>query len=140
MMPDRSRTQESATIAGGCFWCLQPLFQDLRGVEKVEVGYSGGHLANPSYEAVCTDTTGHAEAVQITFDPQTIPFVDILRPPSRMVSPPRRGLREGRVRFGLAWAGHPGDPRRNRRLTIPSAESDDGRPDPPDECRKAREM
>src|SRR3989440_8379822 len=79
MMPDRSRTQESATIAGGCFWCLQPLFQDLRGVEKVEVGYSGGHLANPSYEAVCTDTTGHAEAVQITFDPQTIPFVDILR-------------------------------------------------------------
>src|SRR2546429_9807205 len=79
MMPDRSRTRESATIAGGCFWCLQPLFQDLRGVEKVEVGYSGGHLANPSYEAVCTDTTGHAEAVQITFDPQTIPFVDILR-------------------------------------------------------------
>jgi len=79
MMPDRSRTRESATIAGGCFWCLQPLFQDLQGVEKVEVGYSGGHLANPSYEAVCTDTTGHAEAVQITFDPQTIPFVDILR-------------------------------------------------------------
>src|SRR3989475_11847875 len=79
MMPDRSRTQESATIAGGCFWCLQPLFQDLRGVEKVEVGYSGGHLANPSYEAVCTDTTGHAEAVQVTFDPQTIPLVDILR-------------------------------------------------------------
>src|SRR5438309_42349 len=71
--------REVATVAGGCFWCLQPIFQDLRGVEKVEVGYSGGHLANPSYEAVCTDTTGHAEAIQVTFDPQTIPLVDILR-------------------------------------------------------------
>ncbi len=79
MVPNPGRTREVATIAGGCFWCLQPLFQDLRGVEKVEVGYSGGRLANPSYEAVCTDTTGHAEAVQITFDPQTIPYVDILR-------------------------------------------------------------
>jgi len=78
-MTDTNPNREVATIAGGCFWCLQPLFQDLRGVEKVEVGYSGGRLANPSYEAVCTDTTGHAEAVQITFDPQTIPFVDILR-------------------------------------------------------------
>src|SRR6267378_7447334 len=79
MMPNPGRTREVATIAGGCFWCLQPLFQDLRGVEKVEVGYTGGRLANPSYEAVCTDTTGHAEAAQIVFDPQTIPYVDILR-------------------------------------------------------------
>ena len=78
-MTDTNPSREVATVAGGCFWCLQPIFQDLRGVEKVEVGYSGGHLANPSYEAVCTDTTGHAEAVQVTFDPQTIPLVDILR-------------------------------------------------------------
>ena len=78
-MTDMNPNREVATVAGGCFWCLQPIFQDLRGVEKVEVGYSGGHLANPSYEAVCTDTTGHAEAVQVTFDPQTIPLVDILR-------------------------------------------------------------
>ena len=78
-MTDTNPNREVATVAGGCFWCLQPIFQDLRGVEKVEVGYSGGHLANPSYEAVCTDTTGHAEAVQVTFDPQTIPLVDILR-------------------------------------------------------------
>jgi peptide-methionine (S)-S-oxide reductase len=70
---------EIATLAGGCFWCLQPVFQDLKGVEKVEVGYTGGQLANPSYEAVCTDTTGHAEAVRITFDPQTVPYVDLLR-------------------------------------------------------------
>jgi peptide-methionine (S)-S-oxide reductase len=79
MMSDANRDREIATLAGGCFWCLQPLFQELRGVDRVEVGYSGGHLQDPSYEAVCTDTTGHAEAVQITFDPQTIPFVDVLR-------------------------------------------------------------
>ncbi len=78
MIPDTDRNHPVATLAGGCFWCLQPIFQELRGVEKVEVGYTGGRLANPSYEAVCTDTTGHAEAVQITFDPTTIPFVDVL--------------------------------------------------------------
>jgi len=78
-MASPNPSREVTTIAGGCFWCLQPIFQELRGVEKVEVGYSGGRLANPSYEAVCTDTTGHAEAVQITFDPQTIPLVDLLR-------------------------------------------------------------
>jgi len=78
-MASPNPSREVTTIAGGCFWCLQPIFQELRGVEKVEVGYSGGRLANPSYEAVCTDTTGHAEAVQITFDPQTILLVDLLR-------------------------------------------------------------
>ena len=78
-MASPNPSREVTTIAGGCFWCLQPIFQELRGVEKVEVGYSGGRLANPSYEAVCTDTTGHAEAVQIAFDPQTIPLVDLLR-------------------------------------------------------------
>jgi len=79
MMGHATRSVEVVTLAGGCFWCLQPLFQELRGVEKAEVGYSGGDLVNPSYEAVCTDTTGHAEAIQITFDPQTLPLVDILR-------------------------------------------------------------
>src|SRR3989441_7351432 len=79
MMPGSKRSSEVVTLAGGCFWCLQPVFQELRGVEKVEVGYSGGRLANPSYEAVCTDTTGHAEAVQVTFDPSVIPLADILR-------------------------------------------------------------
>jgi len=79
MQEATNRSLEVATLAGGCFWCLQPVFQELRGVDKVEVGYSGGAIVNPSYEAVCTDTTGHAEAVQITFDPKTIPYVDILR-------------------------------------------------------------
>src|SRR6266704_2827629 len=79
MMPESKRNSEVVTLAGGCFWCLQPVFQELRGVEGVVVGYSGGRLANPSYEAVCTDTTGHAEAVQVTFDPSIIPLADILR-------------------------------------------------------------
>src|SRR5437773_1579971 len=79
MMSESKRNSEVITLAGGCFWCLQPVFQELRGVEKVDVGYSGGRLANPSYEAVCTDTTGHAEAVQVTFDPSVIPLADILR-------------------------------------------------------------
>lgn len=70
---------EVATLAGGCFWCLQPIFQDLKGVAKVVVGYSGGRVMSPSYEDVCTDTTGHAEAVQITFDPAAISYEDLLK-------------------------------------------------------------
>lgn len=71
--------REVATLAGGCFWCLQPVFSELRGVEKVEVGYAGGDAPNPSYEDVCSDTTGHAEAVQITFDPTVVAYDDLLR-------------------------------------------------------------
>jgi peptide-methionine (S)-S-oxide reductase len=71
--------RETATLAGGCFWCLEAVFDELKGVESVESGYSGGHAANPSYRAVCTGTTGHAEAVQITFDPAVISYEDLLR-------------------------------------------------------------
>lgn len=69
---------ETATLAGGCFWCLQPLFQELRGVTRAECGYAGGHVENPSYEEVCGDATGHAEAVQIEFDPAVIRYEDLL--------------------------------------------------------------
>jgi len=69
---------ETATLAGGCFWCLEAAFQLLGGVERVQSGYAGGHVPNPSYELVCTGTTGHAEAVQITFDPTTIGYRDLL--------------------------------------------------------------
>ncbi|KPK75824.1 MAG: peptide methionine sulfoxide reductase [Gemmatimonas sp. SM23_52] len=75
MQTDR---RETATLAGGCFWCLEAVFDELRGVEKIESGYSGGHLPDPSYEQVCTGTTGHAEAVQITFDPTVISFRELL--------------------------------------------------------------
>ena len=69
---------ETATLAGGCFWCLEAVYELLRGVQSVKSGYAGGHVANPSYEAVCTGTTGHAEVVQVTFDPDEVTFRDLL--------------------------------------------------------------
>jgi peptide-methionine (S)-S-oxide reductase len=70
--------REVATLAGGCFWCLEAVFDDLRGVESVESGYMGGEVANPTYRQVCSGTTGHAEVVQITFDPQAVSFRELL--------------------------------------------------------------
>ena len=70
--------RELATLGGGCFWCLDPIFKGLTGVEQVVVGYSGGAVPHPTYERVCTGTTGHAEVVQITFDPRVISFKEIL--------------------------------------------------------------
>ena len=70
--------REVATLGGGCFWCLEAVFEQLRGVEKVVSGYSGGTVVNPSYELVSMGTTGHAEVVQITFDPKNITFKEIL--------------------------------------------------------------
>ena len=69
---------ELATLAGGCFWCLEAVFEQLRGVSKVQSGYAGGHVPNPSYQAVCTGTTGHAEVVQVAFDPAVISYHDLL--------------------------------------------------------------
>lgn len=69
---------EVATLGAGCFWCVEAIFQDLMGVVKVESGYSGGAIKNPSYREVCTGTTGHAEVCQITFDPKQISFEEIL--------------------------------------------------------------
>lgn len=70
--------RETATLAGGCFWCLEAACLELEGVEKVESGYSGGTVPDPSYEAVCTGRTGHAEAVQVTFDPDVISYRELL--------------------------------------------------------------
>lgn len=70
---------EVATLGGGCFWCIEAIFDDLKGVISVESGYSGGTAANPTYEQVCTGKTGHAEVVQVTFDPQIISYANILR-------------------------------------------------------------
>jgi peptide-methionine (S)-S-oxide reductase len=69
---------EIATLAGGCFWCLEAVYDDLKGVESVESGYMGGKTVNPSYEAVCSGKTGHAEVVQITFDPKIVSFREVL--------------------------------------------------------------
>lgn len=70
---------QTAVFGGGCFWCLEPLFLDLFGVQDCISGYAGGHVANPSYEAVCTGRTGHAEVVRVTFDPAEISYADLLR-------------------------------------------------------------
>jgi peptide-methionine (S)-S-oxide reductase len=70
---------ETATLAGGCFWCLEAVFERLKGVERVVSGYSGGSLPKPTYERVSTGTTGHAECVQVTFDPATLSYRDLLR-------------------------------------------------------------
>jgi len=69
---------ELATLGGGCFWCLEAVFQDLKGVLQVESGYAGGSPPNPTYEQVCSGRTGHAEVVQVTFDPAVISYQEIL--------------------------------------------------------------
>jgi peptide-methionine (S)-S-oxide reductase len=73
------RSTDIATLGGGCFWCLEAIFKDLRGVDSVISGYAGGQVKNPTYQEVCTGTTGHAEVVQITFDPAEVGFRDLLR-------------------------------------------------------------
>jgi peptide-methionine (S)-S-oxide reductase len=73
-----SAYHETATLAGGCFWCLEAVYDQMKGVVSVESGYIGGHTSNPTYEAVCSGRTGHAEAVRITFDPAIVSFRELL--------------------------------------------------------------
>lgn len=71
--------REIATLGGGCFWCTEAVFESVRGVERVESGYTGGSLPDPTYEQVCSGTTGHAEVIRVTFDPDAISYADLLR-------------------------------------------------------------
>ena len=73
-----STSEQSATLGGGCFWCLEAVFQELEGVCAVESGYSGGNVSRPSYREVCSGATGHAEVVRVTFDPDRISYRDLL--------------------------------------------------------------
>src|SRR5690606_7355363 len=85
---------QKATLGGGCFWCLEAVFQQLRGVTEVQPGYAGGHVPDPTYEQVCTGTTGHAEVVQITFDPDVITYrerLDVVFSIHDPTTPDRRG-------------------------------------------------
>ena len=75
---NKTTTKEVATLAGGCFWCLEAVFVELKGVDKVVSGYSGGKVAKPTYEQVSSGSTGHAEVVQVTFDPQVISYKELL--------------------------------------------------------------
>jgi peptide-methionine (S)-S-oxide reductase len=78
-MTEKSGTGlERAVLGGGCFWCLEPVYEDLQGVEEVIVGYAGGDHTSPDYKLVCTGTTGHAEVIQVTYDPSKITFKEIL--------------------------------------------------------------
>jgi len=74
----QDKTLEIATLAGGCFWCIEAVFDDLRGVEDVASGYAGGKRDNPTYQEVCTGETGHAEVVQVKFDPSQLSYADLL--------------------------------------------------------------
>lgn len=78
-MSNHENRLEVATLGGGCFWCLEAVYVELGGVEKVVSGYAGGHVKNPTYREVCSGATGHAEVVQVTFDPAVISYADILR-------------------------------------------------------------
>lgn len=73
-----SNKLEKATLGAGCFWCVEAVYQDVRGVHEVVSGYAGGHIENPTYNQICTGATGHAEVTQITFDPEAISYEDIL--------------------------------------------------------------
>jgi peptide-methionine (S)-S-oxide reductase len=74
----KEQSKELATLAGGCFWCLEAVYKELRGVERVVSGYAGGHVERPTYREVCDGTTGHAEVVQITFDPALVSYRELL--------------------------------------------------------------
>ncbi len=76
--PKYQETIETTTLGGGCFWCMEAAFNEIKGVVKVESGYSGGKIPGPKYEQVCTGTTGHAEVVQVTFNPRIISYKEIL--------------------------------------------------------------
>src|SRR5438045_2809710 len=78
MAGETATERELATLGGGCFWCLEAVFVELRGVERAESGYAGGRIPNPTYQQVCTGATGHAEVVQVTFDPAELSYRDLL--------------------------------------------------------------
>lgn len=78
MSNQEERQLEIAIFAGGCFWCTEAVFQRLNGVEKVESGYTGGHIKNPAYREICTGRTGHAEGIRIHFDPAQVSYTDLL--------------------------------------------------------------
>ena len=77
--PFETATRETATLGGGCFWCVEAVFDDLTGVHAVESGYMGGKTLNPTYDDICTGRSGHAEVIRISFDPAAVSFADLLR-------------------------------------------------------------
>jgi len=72
------KNNETAVLGGGCFWCTEAIYKRIKGVEKVEPGYAGGHADNPSYKMICTGTTGHVEVIRVTYDPKIVSYSDLL--------------------------------------------------------------
>jgi peptide-methionine (S)-S-oxide reductase len=109
MTAERGERTETATLAGGCFWCTEAVFLRLRGVHKVVPGYSGGQVEDPTYEEVSSGTTGHAEAIQITFDPDVISFeqlLDVFFQTHDPTTPDRQGYDVGsQYRSAIFYAG-----------------------------------
>jgi peptide-methionine (S)-S-oxide reductase len=117
---------ELATFGSGCFWCSEAVFSELEGVMKVEPGYSGGPVANPSYEDVCTDTTGHAEVAQVTFDPAVISYRELLEVLFSTHDPTtlnRQGADEGTQYRSVIFYGN--DQQKNEALAIIKELADD---------------
>jgi peptide-methionine (S)-S-oxide reductase len=100
--------REVATLAGGCFWCLEAVFDELKGVEAVESGYMGGRTRNPNYHQVCEGNTGHAEVVRITFDPAVVSFDELLEVFFVIHDPTTLGLSPGVLRAQSVPAVLPG--------------------------------
>jgi peptide-methionine (S)-S-oxide reductase len=125
-------SRETATLAGGCFWCLEAVFQPLRGVERVVSGYTGGAISRPTYEDVCTGTTGHAEAVQVTYDPAVLSYRELLElffafhDPT---TPDRQGADVG-AQYRSAIFYHNADQQRTARDVIAELERERVFPDP----------
>lgn len=121
-----------ATLAGGCFWCLEAVFKRLNGVVNVVSGYTGGVIANPAYEEVCSGSTGHAEAVQITFDPDIISFAELLDVFWRIhdpTTPDRQGADVG-TQYRSAIFCHDTDQKETAERSLREAEALKGWPDP----------
>jgi peptide-methionine (S)-S-oxide reductase len=127
-----TKTLEVATLGGGCFWCLEAVFESLRGVERVVSGFAGGASANPSYREVCGGDTGHAEVVQITFDPDALPYrrlLEVFFAFHDPTTPNRQGPDEGtQYRSIVLWHGP--EQRETARSLIASLESERIWPDP----------
>ncbi len=117
---------ETATFAGGCFWCTEAIFDRLRGVQSVESGYIGGHVERPSYKQVCSGQTGHAEAVRIVFDPAVIPYHDLVDIFMATHDPTQLNRQGGDVgtQYRSAIFPHSADQEAEARLAIARAQAD----------------
>lgn len=123
-------TSETATLAAGCFWCVEAVFDDLAGIQSVESGYIGGSTTNPTYKQVCSGTTGHAEAIRLTFDPAVVSFDEILDIFFQIHDPTQLNRQGNDVGTQYRSAIFPHDPKQEAvaRAAIARAQADHDKP------------